>query len=352
MTPVRRVWVPENAGYSANRGNNALRTMKIAILDDYQNAVRELDCFRILDGYEVQVFTESEPDPPALAGKLAGFEALVLIRERTKVDHRLLSRLPNLKLISQTGKISNHLNLDDCTRYGVAVAEGVGSPIAPSELCWALILSASRYLPQYAANLSANRWQRSGLGLGRTLSGLTLGIWGYGRIGRRVAQYAKAFDMRVMVWGSEPSRALAQQHGFDAAGGKSEFFSDCDVLSLHLRLNEATRGCVTKADLALMKPDSLFVNTSRSELVETGALFAELRDKPSKRAAVDVFDLEPATNESEPLLSLPNALCTPHLGYVERSSYELYFKAAFENVVAFAQGRPQNLANGEQLDKG
>lgn len=319
--------------------------MKIAILDDYQDVVRTLDCFRLLDGHEVRIFNETDPDPISLAGKLADVEALVLIRERTKIDHHLLSRLPALKLISQTGKVSNHLNLDDCHQHGVAVAEGTGSPVAPAELCWALILSASRNLPQYAVNLGESRWQQSGLGLGRTLNGLTLGIWGYGKIGRRIAQFAKAFEMNVLVWGSEASRYLAQEHGFHATRSKSELFSLADVVTLHLRLNEATHGCVTKADLALMKSDSLFVNTSRSGLVEPGALLAELRDNPTKRAAVDVFDLEPATKDTEPLLSLPNVLCTPHLGYVERNSYELYFKTAFENVVAFAEGRPQNLAN-------
>ncbi len=323
--------------------------MKIAILDDYQDAVRTLECFRLLDGHEVRVFTDSEADPAVLAAKLQGYEALVLIRERTRIDERLLGALPHLRLISQTGKISNHLDLDACTRHGVAVAEGVGSPVAPAELCWALLLSASRYLPQYAAQLRDGRWQQSGMGLGRTLNGLTLGLWGYGKIGRRIARYAQAFGMTVRVWGSEASRSLAQQHGFQAAADKAEFFAECDVVTLHLRLHAATRGCVTRADLARMKPDSLFVNTSRAELVEPGALLAELREHPGKRAAVDVFENEPATAENEPLLGLPNVLCTPHLGYVERNSYELYFRIAFENVVAFAQGRPQNLANGERV---
>ncbi|WJV63565.1 D-2-hydroxyacid dehydrogenase family protein [Pectobacteriaceae bacterium C52] len=320
--------------------------MKIAVLDDYQDEVKNLACFSLLAGHDVQIFHESYADISELAEKLQDIEAIVLIRERTAISDELLSRLPHLRLISQTGKISNHLNLATCTRHGVAVAEGIGSPIAPSELCWGLIMSASRYLPQYSANLSKNIWQHSNaLGLGRTLNGLTLGIWGYGKIGQHVAQYAKAFDMRVQVWGSEASRAKAQEHGFTAAKTKAEFFASADVLSLHLRLNEMTYGCVTKTDLEQMKPDSLLVNTSRAELIEPGAVYQALSTNPTKRAALDVFNIEPATLENEPLLSLPNVLCTPHLGYVEKNSYELYFKVAFENVIAFAQGTPTNVAN-------
>jgi D-3-phosphoglycerate dehydrogenase len=329
-----------NASY-----NNKGSAVKIAVLDDYQDVVRKLDCFKILSNYDVSVFNETYPDSDELASKLAAFEVLVLIRERTKITEELLSKLPNLKLISQTGKISNHLDLRLCSKHGVSVAEGVGSPVAPSELCWALIMAASRNIPEYVSNLSSSQWQRSGdLGLGRTLNGLTLGVWGYGKIGQRIAQYAKAFGMNVLVWGRESSRRLAQEHGFCAAFSKAEFFNTSDVVSLHLRLNEATRGCVTKSDLSLMKPDSLFVNTSRAELVKGDTLYREMASNPSKRAAVDVFSIEPATKENEPLLSLPNVLCSPHLGYVEKNSYELYFKIAFENVVAFAEGSPKNLA--------
>ncbi len=324
--------------------------MKVVVLDDYQDVVQNLDCFNVLSGHDVQVFTETYKNINDLADKLHDAEAIVLIRERTKINDELLSKLPGLKLISQTGKISNHLDLSACTRHHVAVAEGIGSPIAPSELCWGLIMSASRYIPQYSSNLLNNLWQNSGpLGLGRTLNGLTLGIWGYGKIGQRIAKYGEAFGMDILVWGSESSRAKAQQHGFNSAESKFQFFSSSDIVSLHLRLNEATRGCVTKADLELMKPDSLFVNISRAELVETGALFKELNSNPNKRAALDVFEVEPASLETEPLLSLPNVICTPHLGYVERNSYELYFKAAFENVAAFSQGNHQNLVNGDIL---
>ncbi|MFM2483726.1 D-2-hydroxyacid dehydrogenase family protein [Celerinatantimonas yamalensis] len=318
--------------------------MKIAVLDDYQNVVKTLDCFSILNGHDVSVFNQACLDVNELAMKLANVDALVLIRERTQVTDELLSKLPNLKLISQTGKVSNHLNVALCQQYGVSVAQGIGSPVAPSELCWALIMAASRNIPEYVVNLSCSQWQQaSGLGLGRTLNGLTLGIWGYGKIGQRIAQYAKAFGLSVMIWGSDTSRVLAEEHGFIAATSQREFFASSDIVSLHLRLNETTRGCVTAADLSVMKSDSLFVNTSRAELVESLALYNEMLSHPTKRAALDVFAVEPATDQNEPLLSLPNVLCSPHLGYVTKSSYELYFKVAFENVVAFAQGQPQNL---------
>ena len=318
--------------------------MKIAVLDDYQNSVKDLACFSILQGHDVHVFNETFTSKKDLVENLLDFDALVLIRERTVITEELLANLPNLKLISQTGKISNHIDAKLCHQYGVVVAEGVGSPVAPSELCWGLIMSASRHIPEYVSQFSQGHWQQSGvLGLGRVLNGLTLGIWGFGKIGQRIAQYAKAFCMTVLVWGSEASRALAQQQGYLAAESKESFFQTADIVTLHLRLNDATKAIVTQADLALMKSDSLFVNTSRAELVEGDALYQEMLLNPTKRAAVDVFECEPAHTDNQPLLSLPNVLCTPHIGYVEKASYELYFKIAFENVLAFAAGNPQNL---------
>ena len=318
--------------------------MRIAILDDYQDQVRHLPCFAMLAGHDVMVLNQSEPDAARLAAMLEGIEALVLIRERTRIDEHLLMGLPSLKLISQTGKISQHIDPVQCQQYGVAIAEGVGSPIAPAELCWALIMAASRHIPAYSKALGQGQWQQSGsLGLGRTLHGLTLGIWGYGKIGQHIARYGKAFGMSVLIWGSDSSRQRAEQDGLEAAAGKDAFFRRADVLSLHLRLNEITRACVTRADLARMKADSLLVNTSRAELIESGALHAVLSANPTRRAALDVFDSEPANLDNEPLLALPNVLATPHLGYVEQNSYELYFRKAFENVLAFAEGRPQHL---------
>ncbi|TYL48345.1 D-2-hydroxyacid dehydrogenase family protein [Marinomonas sp. IMCC 4694] len=310
--------------------------MKIAVLDDYQDSVKKLACFSILNAHDVTVFTDTLTEIDLLVERLMGFDALVLIRERTVITEALLSRLPNLKLISQTGKVSNHIDVALCQQYGVTVLEGMGSPVAPAELCWGLIMAASRRMPAYVSNFSQGDWQQSGaLGLGRVLHGATLGIWGYGKIGQRIAHYAKSFGMQVLVWGSDASRTLAQEHGFLAASSKAEFFQTADVISLHLRLNGATKACVTAQDLAMTKADVLIVNTSRAELIENAALYQEMRANPSKQAAVDVFEIEPATPATEPLLSLPNVLCTPHIGYVEKSSYERYFSIAFENVAAF-----------------
>ncbi|MBR7889587.1 D-2-hydroxyacid dehydrogenase family protein [Marinomonas sp. A79] len=310
--------------------------MKIAVLDDYQNSVKDLACFSILQDHEVTVFTDTLTDIDLLVARLIEFDALVLIRERTPITEPLLARLPQLKLISQTGKVSNHIDVNLCQKYGVTVLEGSGSPVAPAELCWGLIMAASRHIPAYVSHFAQGHWQQSGaLGLGRVLHGSTLGIWGFGKIGQRIAQYAKTFGMNVLVWGSDASRALAQEQGFIAASSKEDFFQTADVISLHLRLNGATKACVTAQDLAMTKADVLIVNTSRAELIESGALYQEMLANPSKQAAVDVFEIEPATPENEPLLSLPNVLCTPHIGYVEKGSYELYFRLAFENVVAF-----------------
>lgn len=317
--------------------------MKVAVLDDYQDVVKSLGAFELLNKHEVVVFNQSYSEE-YLVDQLHDVDAIVLIRERTAITESLLQKLPRLKLISQTGKVSNHIDVELCRRYGVDVVEGVGSPVAPAELCWGLIMSASRYIPQYSDNLQKGLWQNSGaLGLGRTLKDLTLGIWGYGKIGKRIAHYAKAFDMQVLVWGSESSREQAVADGFLAAPSKAEFFSCADIISLHLRLNENTKGCVTAEDLACMKSDVLFVNTSRAELVEEGALFNALRHVPTRHAAFDVFCEEPARVANEPLLTLDNVTATPHIGYVERNSYELYFSVAFENLVKWAEQHEDNL---------
>jgi D-3-phosphoglycerate dehydrogenase len=327
--------------------------MKIAILDDYQDAVRGLECFRLLDGHEVKVFNSSARGAGQLAIRLAPFDALVLIRERTAFPRALLAKLPNLKLISQTGKVSGHVDVAAATESGIAIAEGVGSPVAPAELTWALVMAASRRIVPYATNLKDGLWQTASVnphlnGLGRVLRGRTLAIWGYGKIGRMMAGYAKAFGMRVMVWGSEASRAAAVADGHVAAASREEFFGQADVLTLHLRLADATRGLVTAADLARMKPDALFVNTSRAELVADGALEEALKKGRPGWAALDVFTSEPLAADAE-LLRMPTVLATPHLGYVEQDSYEMYFRAAFENVVNFAQGKPTGILNPDAL---
>lgn len=324
--------------------------MKIAILDDYQNAVKDLDCYALLNNLDTTVYTDIPASLDELVSRLVDKDAVVLIRERTQFSAELLARLPKLKLISQTGKISNHIHLDSCNAQGVAVAEGIGSPIAPAELCWSLILASSRHLVPYATNFQQGDWQNSGsLGLGRTVHQLTMGIWGYGKIGQRIARYAKAFDMKVLVWGSQASRDRATADGFEAASSKQTFFAEADVLSLHLRLSSQTEACVTFDDLQLMKKDALIVNTSRSQLIETNALVRSMQAGRPGFAAVDVYDEEPATPEQESLLTMPNVLCAPHLGYVEKNNYELYFNIAFENVVNYFNGQPQNIANLEVL---
>lgn len=321
--------------------------MKIAILDDYQDSVRRLDCFRLLDGHDVKVFTSSARGIGQLAIRLADFDALVLIRERTVLSRQLLDKLPRLKLISQTGKVSGHIDLAAAAARGITITEGAGDPAAPAELAWALIMAASRKIPQYASALQGGLWQTASArpehnGLGRVLKGRTLGIWGFGRIGRMVAGYGQAFGMNVLVWGREAGCEQALLAGHHAAASKEAFFAEADIVTLHLRLNDTTRNIVTAADLARMKPDALFVNTSRAELVEAGALESALRQGRPGSAALDVFETEPLPPDS-PLLRMENVLATPHLGYVEQDSYELYFRAAFQNVVDFANGTPRNV---------
>jgi D-3-phosphoglycerate dehydrogenase / 2-oxoglutarate reductase len=331
--------------------------VNIIILDDYQDAVRKLKCANLLDTLNAKVFTNTVKGIGQLSIRLRDAEVLVLIRERTQFPRALLEKLPKLKLIAQTGKVGSHIDVETCTRVGIAVAEGVGSPVAAAELTWALTMAAMRRLPQYIANLKHGVWQQSGLkassmppnfGLGLVLRGRTLGIWGYGKIGQLVAGYGKAFGMNVMVWGSESARSRAEHDGLMAATSCEAFFEACDVLSLHLRLHDSTRGIVKFDALARMKPTALLVNTSRAELIEEGALVSALNRGRPGMAAVDVFESEPIL-QGHPLLRLENAVCTPHIGYVEHDSYEMYFSAAFENVVNFINGNPMNIVNPEAL---
>ncbi|QYF95381.1 D-2-hydroxyacid dehydrogenase family protein [Massilia sp. PAMC28688] len=329
--------------------------MKIAVIDDFQDAVRQLDCFQLLHGHEVKVFTNSARGAGQLAIRLAPFDALVLIRERTALSRQVLARLPNLRLISQTGKVSGHIDVSAATERGIAIAEGIGSPVAPAELTWALIMAASRRLVPYANNFRDGLWQTASInpvlnGVGRSLRGRTLAIWGYGNIGRLVAGYGRAFGMRVLVWGSAAGRAAAESDGYEAAASREALFGEADVLSLHLRLGDATRAIVTAQDLARMKHDALLVNTSRAELLQEGALEAALRAGRPGMAAIDVYESEPAAPD-HPLLKIPTVLATPHLGYVEQDSYETYFRAAFENIVNYAAGKPTGILNPEALGK-
>ena len=320
--------------------------MKIVIPDDYQDCIRHLQCFARLAGHEVTVYNDSSADEDELVRRFADAEALVLIRERTRITPTLLARLPKLRLISQTGKVSNHLKLADCTARGVAVAEGKGDAGPTAELTWALVMAAMRFLPQEVARLKAGQWQGM---LGRQLRGRTLGIWSYGRIGKVVAGYGRAFGMKVWVWGRAASVADARAEGFEVAPSREAFFAGSEVVSLHVRLNAETRGLITAGDLAQMRPDAVLVNTSRAELLAPGVLEAALKAGRPGFAAVDVFEKEPVLGARHPLLALPNAICTPHLGYVELDNYELYFGTAFDNVLAFAAGTPAAVANPEVL---
>jgi D-3-phosphoglycerate dehydrogenase len=324
--------------------------MRIVVPEDYQRAVGGLDCLARLRDHDVVLLDQPLADNDAAAAAFAGAEVLVLIRERTRIDADLLARLPNLRLISQTGRRSANVDLDACTRHGVALAEGSGSPIAPAELAWALVMAASRRLQSYGDALRGGHWQAVGDPLlGRALHGRTLGIWSYGKIGRLMAGYGRAFGMQVRVWGSEASRAQARAEGFESFATREALFEDSDVLSLHRRLSEESRHEVTAADLARMRPDALLVNTSRAELLAPGALLAALDAGHPGMAAIDVFESEPLLDTADRLLRHPRVLATPHLGYVERDSYEQYFGAAFDNVLAFAAGRPINIANPEVL---
>ncbi len=320
--------------------------MKIAILDDYQDCVRHLPCFRMLDGLDVKVFNHSAKGLGQLAIRLADIDVLVLIRERTTISGALLDKLPKLKLIAQTGRIGAHVDLTAAAARGVAVVEGSGDPVAPAELTWALILAARRKVPQYASLLKQGLWQASAIEparstLGTTLSGRVMGIWGYGRIGQLVARYAQTFGMKVRVWGSEASREKAVADGFAAATNQKDLFMQSDVLSLHLRLSDATRHCVAYEDLSAMKEDALIVNTSRAELIAPGALEAALRKGRPAAAALDVFEIEPLPVNAS-VLQLDNVLATPHIGFVETDSYERYFRPVFEAVVDFVHGKPVN----------
>jgi D-3-phosphoglycerate dehydrogenase len=318
--------------------------MKVAILDDWFDTLRRLECFKKLAVHDVTVFTDHVEDTDALAERLAGFDALVLIRERTEIRAPLLERLPDLRLISQRS-VYPHIDVNACTRLGITVCSNLhaGSPsYSTAELTWALVLAAMRQIPEQVASLRAGRWQA---GVGHSLLGKTLGLYGYGRIAKVVAGYGAAFGMRVLVWARPESLERARADGRETAPTKEDFFGECDVLSLHMRLVPATRRIVTEADLARMKPTALLVNTSRAGLIETGALLAALRNGRPGMAALDVFEQEPLRDPSHPLLTMDNVLCTPHIGYVTHEEWELQFAEIFDQINAFAAGAPINVVN-------
>ena len=324
--------------------------MKISILDDYQNVVRTLKCFAKLAGHDVTIWNDHTKDDDTLAGRLKDTEALVLIRERTPIRTPLIERLPKLKLISQSS-VYPHIDLDTCTKRGILLCSDLhpGEPsYATAELAWCLILSALRSVPQEVAALKNGRWQST---IGHCLRGRTLGILGYGRIGAVLARYAKAFEMNVLAWGRAKSAERARADGVEFAASKEALLESSDVLTLHVRLTPETRGLITAADLSRMKRDSLIVNTSRAGLIEPGALVAALKRGRPGMAAVDVYEEEPLLNPDHPLLKLPNVVCTPHLGYVERAGYERIFGAAFSQILAFLDGKPFNMINPEAVRK-
>ena len=324
--------------------------MRVVILDDWFDTLRTLPCFSRLSGHDVRVFTDHVEDVEVLASRLTDADALILIRERTQVRAPLLERLPRLRLISQRS-VYPHIDVATCTQLGIIVSSDMhaGTPsYATAELAWGLVIAAERQIPQQMESLKAGRWQ---LAPGRTLRGRTLGVWSFGRIGAEVARYARAFGMRVLAWGGVEARARAVADGFEAAASREQLFSECDVLSLHLRLLEGTRAIVTAADLARMKPDALLVNTSRAGLIEPGALVAALRAGRPGMAAVDVFEEEPLKDTSHPLFSMPNVVCTPHIGYVTREEWDLQFSDVFDQVNRFAAGTPVNVVNPEVLER-
>jgi len=318
--------------------------MKVAILDDYHDTLRTLDCFRKLDAHDVTIFNDHVQDVDRLAARLADAEALVLIRERTQIRAPLLERLSRLRLISQRS-VYPHIDVDACTRLGIVVSSSQHADTpsyAAAELTWGLVLAAMRQIPQQMNALKAGRWQ---IGVGHTLRGKTLGIYGYGRIGAVLAGYGKAFGLDVVVWARPASRERARADGYGVAESKEAFFAQSDIVSLHMRLVDGTRGIVTAADLARMKPTALIVNTSRAPLIEPGALVEALRNGRPAMAAVDVYEEEPLRDPQHPLLQVPNVVCTPHIGYVTRDEYEIQFADIFDQINAYAAGAPINVVN-------
>lgn len=322
--------------------------MRISILDDYHDTLRTLPCFQKLAAHHVTVWNDRAPDVEALAERLRDTEILVLIRERTKIGASLLERLDKLQLISQRS-VYPHIDIDACTRRGVIVSSSQhpGTPsYAAAELTWGLILAAARQIPHQMAALQAGQWH---IRVGSMLRDKTLGVYGYGRIGRVVAGYGRAFGMNVLVWARDASRAKAALDGYEVALSREAFFEECDILSLHMRLVDATRGLVTAADLARMKPTSLLVNTSRAPLIEPGALVDALRAGRPGKAAVDVYEDEPMVDRHHPLLTMANVVCTPHIGYVTREEYELQFAEIFDQIAAYCAGVPINVVNPQVL---
>ena len=321
--------------------------MKIAVIDDYQDAFRTLKCYAKLKGHDVIVYNDTEKDPARLADRLKDVEAVLLTQQRSRFPSVVIERLPNLKLISQTGRATAHIDIDACTRHGIIVsAGGAGRPHTTAELTWGLILAALRHIPYEVNRLKAGHWQST---IGTAVQGKTLGIYALGRIGAMVAGVGRAFGARVVCWGREGSVARAREAGYAIVPSRESFFAESDIVSLHLPLTKETRAIVTRKDLDLMKPTALIVNTSRAGLIAEGALVDALNAGRPGFAAVDVFEDEPVIGAAHPLLKMDNAICTPHLGYVESDSYESYYDTAVDQIVAYAAGKPMSVVNPEAL---
>lgn len=323
--------------------------MKIAILDDYQDVFRTLNCYPRLKGHDVAVYHDSVKEPAKLAERLKGTDAVILLQQRTPFPRAAAERATTLKVISQTGRNVNHIDVAACTEKGIVVCgSGAGQVNHTAELTWGLILSVLRHIPEEVQRLKAGRWQTT---IGTTVVGKTLGVYAYGRIGSLVAKVGRAFEMKVICWGREGSTAKARADGFETAPSREAFFENSDIVSLHIPLNKETRGIVKHSDLARMKPTALIVNTSRGPIIEEGALVRALKEGRPGYGAVDVFDDEPVLNGNHPLLKMDNVVCTPHLGYVDRDTYEKYYGAAVDNLLAYAEGKPVNVLNPEALGK-
>ena len=323
--------------------------MRIAVIDDYQDAFRKLRCYAKLQGHQVDVYHDTEKNPARLAERLKDAEAVLLTQQRSPFPRALAERMPRLKLISQTGRNANHIDVAACTEHGIVVsAGGAGNPAPTAELTWGLILAALRRIPQEVQRMKEGKWQGS---VGTGVEGKTLGIYAYGRIGSIVAKVGKAFGMRVVCWGREGSTARAREAGFEVAPSREAFFENADVISIHLPLNKDTRGIVKVEDLARMKPSALIVNTSRAPIIAEGALAEALKRGRPGRAGVDVYEDEPVLGATHPLVGMDNVVCTPHLGYVEENTYESYFGTAIDQILAYAAGKPINVVNPEALGK-
>ena len=323
--------------------------MRIAIPDDYQNLVQTLRCYSLLEGHEVIRYREPAADLADFARRLQTADAIVPIRERSRFPRELIDRLPNLKVISQTGRSTRHIDVAACTERGILVTAGThASPIAPAEMTWALILASRRHVPQEIERMKRGEWPCT---LSHRLSGSTLGIFGLGMIGTLVARIGAAFNMKVLVLGRENSARQARDAGYEVAADKAELFERSDVLCLLMRMTAETKGLVTRADLARMKPTALLVNTARADLIEEGALVEALRAGRPGFAAVDVYEREPVIAANHPLLTMPNVLCTHHIAWAEHDTFELYFGEAFENLLAYASGTPRSIVNPEVLKR-